>query len=563
MSKLLSIKGLCLFLVGLNPIFLQGQIVFSDQSDQAGLGETGPNYGVGIADYDKDGWEDIYITRRPDPNRLFKNIGGSFVDVAPSAGVDVALNTKAAIWADFDNDGWLDLFLANAKGQNDQLFKNNGNGSFTDISASAGIQHQGNPFAAITGDVDRDGYLDIYLAHFDGPNVLWHNNGNLSFTDITAEAGVEMDRVAMGATFIDFDRDGDEDIYLPHDGYGPNVMFANDGSGSFYDVAPGIGADIAAFGMGVDVGDINNDGWPDMYITNLYPNNLLLNDGQGSFVDIRDSAGVGDPGMGWGTAFLDVDNDGFQDIYLANTPKDPNVLYHNNGDLTFTNISAGTPISSPRGNGFGVATFDYNKDGRLDILLTNSNDTVGLQLFRNDTENDNHWLSVSLESQRQHVSAIGARVEVIAQGHYGTDVISGGSSWVSQHSPILHFGLGEALMVDTLRITWPDASVEEHYQIATDQLFKSIQLGLPASLAKENSQGLLAYTKENHLHLSWTPSQAKANVKIMNLEGRTFGKFYNLPRGQLSIPIHHWPSGFYLVQFEMGGKHEYRKILLP
>ncbi|MCI4670108.1 MAG: FG-GAP-like repeat-containing protein [Bacteroidia bacterium] len=547
------------------PLYANCQISFSDQADRLGLGELGPNYGVAIADYDKDGWEDIYLTRRPGANRLFKNIGGSFVDVANSAGVDASVDTKIALWADFDNDGWLDLFLANRKGVDDMLYKNNGDGSFSDVSIQAGIQHKGDPFAAITGDVDNDGYLDIYIAHFGGQNVLWRNNGNMTFTDITVQAGATSNLIAMGATFVDFDKDGDLDIYLTHDGYGPNIMYSNDGKGNFIDVAPGIGADIAAFGMGVDVGDINNDGWPDLYITNLYPNKLLLNKGNGAYQDITDSAGVGDPGMGWGAAFFDADNDGFQDIYFSNTPAYPNILYKNNGDSTFSNISEGTVLSSQRGNGFGLASFDYNKDGRVDILLANSNDTVGVQLFRNDTENDFHWFAVKLNSNRLNNSAIGAKAEIFAGNHYAIDMVSGGSSWAAQHSPQLHFGLKNHTLIDSLVITWPDGEREIHVNLQVDQLFEATQLGNPASIESFDQLVSRLVVRRNQIQLSLRDNTNLSLISVINVSGQLlYQKEIKAAQGKMNHEINTqtWPSGIYVVNISNKDGFQGKKILL-
>lgn len=559
--KLLLFIGLAI-----QAFHIHGQIIFSNQADQVGLGESGPNYGVAIADYDRDGWEDIYITRRPGANRLFKNIGGTFVDVASSAGVDVAIDTKMAIWGDFDNDGWVDLFLANKKGIGDMLFKNNGQGSFTDVSTQAGIDHKGDPFAAIAGDINNDGFLDIYIAHFDGPNVLWKNNGNMTFSNMTQKSGAISNKVAMGATFVDFDNDGDLDLYLTHDAYGPNTMYANDGLGNFTDVSVGIGADIAAFGMGVDVGDINNDGWFDLYITNLYPNNLLLNQGNGSFIDIRDSAGVGDPGMGWGTAFLDADNDGFQDIYAANTLRTPNVLYRNRGDSTFELVSGGTVLSSTRGNGYGVATFDYNKDGKVDILLANSNDTLGVQLFRNDGQQNNHWLEVALQSDKTNVSAIGAKVELMGTDLYRVDVVSGGSSWAAQHSQILHFGLKDQTVVDSLKITWPNGEVEIYRDVQADQIFQARQLGDPASIEKAADKLFQLVVNGGSLGIFLNDLEGSAaEISITRMNGQIMFRkqlSHTIGPHNLELDTQTWSAGMYFITLMKNGSRYSQKLII-
>ena len=208
--------------------------------------------------------------RQLGPNRLYKNQGdGTFVDVAGDIGLDYAGETHTSVWADIDNDGFLDVFLGNNNAEPDKLYRNRGDGTFEDISESARISLPGDIMAINWADVDQDGFVDLYISRIIEQNTLFRNKGDLTFEDITEESGTTDLLVAMGAIFFDYDNDRDQDLYLVHDGYGPNILYENDGTGSFTNVALRKGIDLAAFGMGVDVGDLNRDGWFDIHITNL------------------------------------------------------------------------------------------------------------------------------------------------------------------------------------------------------------------------------------------------------------------------------------------------------
>jgi hypothetical protein len=450
---------------------LPAQPLFFDGSAGAGIGHPGRNFGVAFGDYDGDGADDIYISRHNAPNLLYRAIGnGQFAEVATQVGIAHAGTTNVSAWGDFDNDGHLDLYLGNRDEPN-ILYHNNGDGTFTDISASAGVNSGHRTRAVLWGDVDRDGLIDLYVANLAAPNYLYRNNGDGTFTDITAAANAQDFGIAMGSLFFDYDNDGDLDLYLTHDANQPNILYRNDGTGHFEDVSVPSGANIAAQGMGVDFADINYDGFFDLYITNLYENVLLLSNGDGTFTETGGPAGVDDLGMGWGTVFLDYDNDGFSDIYVSNdtyfAPFD-NLLYRNLGNATFEIVSEGTPLSSPMA-GYGVATGDVNSDGKPDLLLVNAGSQDGNQLFLNSTENGHHFVKVRLRGTESNAAAIGARVTVEANGQVQMDEVCAGMGYASQNSFTLHFGLGEATVLDRLSIRWPNGAVETYEGLAVDQ----------------------------------------------------------------------------------------------
>lgn len=464
-------------------LFSFSQIQFNDVAISAGVGEDGTNYGASVGDFNNDGWDDIYVTRTPGPNRLFKNNGdGTFSDVAVAAGVDFEESTRISLWGDINNDGCLDLFLANSLGINDKLYLNNCDETFEDISIAAGIEDDHLPQAAIMGDVDNDGFLDIYLAHQDGQNVLWRNNGDNTFSDETEMRGVTDNLIAMGAIFFDYDNDLDLDLYLVHDGYGPNILYKNSGNGYFVDVAIQSNTNVSAFGMGVDFGDINNDGWLDLYITNQYENVLLLNNGDPhnfgiiTFTDITLQAGddLNNNGMGWGISFADIDNDALQDFYFSNTSGYPNVLFHNKGNNQFVDVSSNTILASG-GNNFAIASLDYNNDGKVDFFVSSSISSSGNHLFKNESQNPNHWVKVKPIGTVSNRSGIGARVEVAIGDTKCVDIVTGGSGWSSQNSLALHFGLGDATMIDTLKVMWQSGITDILTNVAVDETYTIVE----------------------------------------------------------------------------------------
>jgi hypothetical protein len=442
--------------------------LFMDISGIANITHPGASSGVAAADFNNDGLEDMYFSLRTDPNRLYRNTGnGTFVETGAEAGVNYEGYTRTSIWGDINNDGFIDLYLGNNESQ-DILYMNNGDGTFTDISDEAGIANLNRPYSVNMSDVNLDGFLDIYISNFLSQNVLYINNGDLTFSNWIYPSAALDDDHSMGAVFFDYDNDGDDDLYLTHDGFSPNILYENNGAAHFTNVSEDAGVDYLGFGMGTDVADINNDGFLDIYITNLYANVLFLNNGNGTFTDITATAGVGDAGMGWGTNFFDYNNDGWVDIYVTNdshfSPY-PNVLYKNMGNNTFDVVEEGYGVSSMLG-GYGSACLDLNLDGHLDLAVANTGNSDFNQLFRNMGSGGN-WISFRLEGVESNRSAIGARIMIIDDsGRQQIDEVAGGSGFASQNSLVLHFGLDQASTIDSLVINWPNGIVQYETNIS-------------------------------------------------------------------------------------------------
>jgi enediyne biosynthesis protein E4 len=469
--------------------------------------------GIGQAwgDYDNDGWLDLYVTGNLDDNVLYHNNGdGTFSVSEYSQSVSLpGVLSGGTLWADYDNDGWLDLYVVNY-GPN-VLFHNERGAGFRDVTVDAGIHHTGKGTSATWGDYNSDSYLDLYVGNWScfpecgepdaadnalAQDVLYRNNGNGTFTDVSQL--LVYDKLlgsAFAVSFVDYDGDSDVDIYVANDMFkNPigNVLWRNDGPGCaewcWTDASAEANADTLTFSMGLAVGDYDNDLDLDFYITNIVNRmTLLQNQGDGTFVDEgrKSRAGIGpSPAVGWGTAFFDYDNDGWLDLYVTTTqwvqlrsyrPPDgllepqPDYLFRNNGDGTFIDA---TPRrwQRERHPTMGIAYADYDKDGWVDYVLGEWNE--GYRLYHNTgaESEGNRWLTVRLVGGGPvNRDAVGARVYLMTDDGLAQmqEVISG-SSLGAGNDLALHFGLSNS-GVRAIRIEWPDATESLLEDIASDQ----------------------------------------------------------------------------------------------
>jgi hypothetical protein len=533
------------------------------------------------------------------------DLGINFVNVGHSAGLDVKtifggehknkylLETTGCgvAFYDYDNDGWLDIFLVNGSrlegfpsGQEptSHLFKNNRDGTFTDVTAKAGLTHTGWGQGVCVGDYDNDGFEDLFVTYF-GKNILYHNNGDGTFTDVSEKAGVAgtRNRWGTGCAFVDYDRDGHLDLFVanyidldlktapvPESGPclyksvmvacgppglngGKNILYHNNGNGTFIDVseASGITKANGTFGLGVLTADLDNDGWSEIYVANdstpsaLYKNkkngqfedigidagcalsadgkpqagmgiaaadydldgnldivktnfagdtpSLYHNLGGGNFEDATFTGGLGahTQFLGWGCGFFDFDNDGWPDILICNGHVYPEVeqlqtdagyaqrklLYRNqrNGHFEDISLKAGLGISTPsaaRGCAFG----DFDNDGDIDVVVNTINGFP--QLLRCDSELSNNWIKVRTMGTKSNRSGIGARIKCVTHAtgeskpHEQIDEVRSGGSYISQNDLRVHFGIGKAEKVELLEIRWPSGQIDTLKDIKSNQL---------------------------------------------------------------------------------------------
>ena len=447
---------------------------FTDVTQKARVALTGWGQGVCAGDYDNDGWVDLFITFWGHNVLLHNNGDGTFTDVTKKAGLwhdDVRWGTGCA-FVDYDRDGQLDLFVSQyvdfdpaktpvpgqssfcrwkgipvmcgprgLKGTRNELYHNNGNGTFTDVSEKSGVARAGPYycFTALTGDFDNDGWPDIYVACDSTPSLLFHNNHNGTFSEIGVRAGVA------------YNEDGQEQA-----------------------------------GMGTDAADYDGDGWLDIIKTNFSDQTVSLyrNNHDGTFTDVTYKAGLGSNTqfLGWGTLFVDIDNDGWPDLFMANghvypeldrhttgsSFRERKLLYWNRHDGKFKDVSlsAGPGITRPF-NSHGVAAADFDNDGMVELLVNNSHDPPSL--LKNYGQHGN-WVLVKLIGTKSNRDAIGAQVKVQTGGHQQLQEVRSGGSYISQSDFRLHFGLGSATKIDQLEICWPTGLVEKLTDLPANQI---------------------------------------------------------------------------------------------
>ncbi len=475
--------------------------LFVDVSHEVGIGNTRlpgieMTSGQAWGDYDRDGWVDFYVTDSKGKNSLYRNNGDGSFHLSP-LNEQVALPnaySNGATFADYDNDGWLDLYVANW-GQ-DALFHNQNGQGFLNVTRQAGIDNDNNSKTASWGDFDSDGYLDLYVANWscypkcgrplDGDtDRLYHNNGDGTFSNVTQYLRGGVNGAGFVATFHDYDNDGDQDIYLVNDEFvNPigNKLWRNDGPGCdgwcFTHLAQQAGADSKVFGMGLAVGDYNNDGWFDYYYSNVGAMELLTSNRDGTFTENAAQAGVDSPAVGWATLFLDYDNDGWRDLYLAVadtlTHEDiaANRLYHNNADGTFRAVSCQNEAADPHMS-IGAASADYNHDGWVDILLGNMDEGYRLLQNRAGQNSQNHWLALDLHGAgKVNRDAVGTRVTLrTPDGVTQMQEVISGTGMGSGNELTLYFGTGKHPKAD-ITVRWSDGTTQTFPATAANQRYR-------------------------------------------------------------------------------------------
>ncbi len=489
--------------------------------------------GVAFIDYDNDGWQDIVVLtgrRRTEPTpaeatiRLYKNNrDGTFKDVTAQSGLGRSVWATGITVADYDNDGFDDIFIT-CYGQN-ILFHNDGKGVFSDVTKKAGLVAEGVHFGSgcTWVDYDRDGLLDLFVGHyvvFDKEKIrprggdptcswrgvrvycgpmglpsekcrLYHNNGDGTFTDVSEKAGIlkASGSYALTAVAADFTGDGWPDIYVACDS-SPSLLFVNNQDGTFSEKALQNGIAVnedgkEQAGMGLGIGDYDTDGRLDIFKTHFAAdtNALYKNTGRGVFRDVTNVAGLGVETrfVGWGAAMVDFDNDGLPDLFyvtgmvspevereLPDTPyKTPNILFRNLGNGRFEELldQAG-PAMKESHSGRGAAFGDFDNDGDVDILIMNMNEPPSL--LRNDVSGEGHWLKILLEGTVSNKSAIGAQVIVQYGERKQAQAVLAQSSYLSVNDRRLHFGLGKEATA-SIEIRWPNGDSETVKGVAADQ----------------------------------------------------------------------------------------------
>ncbi len=459
------------------------------------VGNIGIGDSVGCAwgDYDNDGFLDLVVANAAGQNEfLYHNNGnGTFARVTTGPLVNSASDSVGVAWADFDNDGTLDLFISNWSNQANFLFRNNGDGTFARILNGSIAQDQGLSAGCVWGDYDNDGNLDLFVATYGQTNnFLYRGHGDGTFERIT-NGIVATGKLAnsIQGSWGDYNDDGKLDLFVVNEG-GNSALYKNEGGGQFTRITSGILVNDG-YGTAAAWADYDNDGNLDLVVTTATAARLYHNNGQGGFTKLLLPAPG--PQTIYGCAWGDYDNDGFLDLLLTDREGGNNVLYHNNGDGTFSRVTTGS-IVNDGGHSWSAAWGDYDNDGFLDLFVSNR-DSFPNFLYHNNG-NSNHWLEVKLVGTRSNRSGIGAKVRLKAviggrSFWQRRDVGSGGS--YGQNELNAHFGLGDASTVDTLRIEWPSGIVQELHNLSPNQ-FLTITEPPAASLELQMISGQPALT---------------------------------------------------------------------
>ena len=507
--------------------------------------------GLAILDYDNDGWPDIFVvngttleespSEQAPTNHLYhNNHDGTFTDVTAKAGLLATGWGQGVCTGDYDNDGWQDLYVTYF-GKN-RLYHND-HGVFSEVAENAGVAGSGKAWG--TGcalvDYNRDGRLDLIVANYVdlnlsttpapgqgsscvwkgvpvmcGPrglpgakNILYENRGDGTFADVTSKAhiGQTNGHYAMSVSTFDFDDDGWPDIYVACDS-APSILYRNNRDGTFTDVAVTGGVAFnedgrEQAGMGTTIADYNGDGRLDIFKTNFSDDTptLYRNDGKGLFSDVTFAAGLSSHTqyLGWGTMFFDFDNDGWPDLILANGhvyPEvdkfhlgsgymEPRLLYHNNGNATFSDVSAEAgPGINATSSARGLAVGDLWNDGQLSVVINNIYGKPSLLV--NTTRSGNRWIAFRTLGTRSNRDGMGAKITVTAGKRTLVDEVRSGSSYISQNDLRVHFGLGSTAKVDAVQVRWPSGLVEHFGDLSVDAIHTLKEgSGVPVAVARK------------------------------------------------------------------------------
>lgn len=581
-SLVFSCGLVCFF----TPLPGSGQTSFIDKAAEKGLshyyGQGAAGGGVSFVDFDQDGWDDLTLaTEVGQPIAFYRNINGVYSLITPLiSNVD---EVKQILWVDIDNDGDKDLFITTLYSAN-RLYENQGDLQLKDITEEAGLSLQPtDSYGACMADIDRDGWVDIYVTErsldfSNNRNYLYRNRGDNTFEEVAEQWGLDdPGKAPFFPAFFDMNNDNWPDIYIAQDKSQGNTLLLHKGPSNLYtDISVSASANLIMNAMGIAVGDYNCDGWQDLYISNTpHGNALLANDQMGGFVEQAEATGTTFNGTAWGTHFLDADNDGFEDLYVSGMGVGTNVVssafYYNDHQGSFYVDEAGfvgDTVSS-----FGNAVGDYDNDGNLDILVVNTN-AYPAQLWSNEGNNSQSWLKIQLEGVISNREGIGARVDLYVEEHYQIRYQHAGMGYLGQNSNRLHFGVGESPWIDSLRVTWPTGHIDRFYDLVPNQLL-DIQEGSSTDGEIRVDNFLTSNVEALDEVALWQvyPNPAE-QVFTVNYEGKDNGQLslfnlagqaletWTISSGKSDYSIDHLAPGTYLLNLYADHQSMRRKLVV-
>nr|WP_321236556.1 FG-GAP-like repeat-containing protein [uncultured Psychroserpens sp.] len=549
---------------------LHSQMLFENQAADLGVeistGDTFLGNGVSFFDFDNDGWDDITLTSSENhPIRFFKNSNGSFSeqDFGLSA---INYQTKSVTWVDFDNDGDNDLFITSDT-QGNKLLENQGGMVFLDITINTGmITSNMFTYGASWGDINNDGYLDVFLNNRTASitNKLYKNNGDGTFADITVQAGIDQNAVfSFCSAFLDINNDGYQDLYVSNDKLNyENKLYKNNGDETFSDISVLSGTNISVDAMSVTVGDYNKDGYFDIYVTNNPSGNFLFrNNGDETFQNVAMATGTAFNSIGWGASFFEADNDMDVDLYVSGqldgstTGLLSAAFYENNSNAYYTLNNNCFP--GDNGASFSNAVGDIDNNGLLDLIVSN-NANEDLFLWKNITVNSFNWIKLKLIGIQSNRNAIGARIEIATNGYKQYRYTICGEGYLAQMTDKVHFGLGNNDLVDYIKINWPSGIEETYFNVQVNQAL---------TLTEGNALGINEYQINDiifnnpvndilHIETSITIN----TIEVLNIHGQRILTIGNQDIAQ-DINMSHLQSGVYFVRMSINDQIKVLKII--
>ncbi len=579
-------KKIMLVIVSLQ---LSGSIIYGQNFTRITAGDivndVGRSTGCSWIDFDGDEDLDLFVSngnQNSEANFLYENNGdGTFTKITTGLIVTDSNTSIGGTWGDYDNDGDPDLFVTNREGQNNSLYRNEGNGAFTKITSGKIVNDGGNSNSSSWVDIDNDNNLDLFVVNFNEANFLYMNNGDGSFTKI--ETGVIVTEVTFSICGIwgDYDNDNDPDLFIANAGSRNNSLYRNDNGGQFVKITTGAIVNDGGSAIGCSWGDYNNDSYLDLFVTNfLNQNNFLYrNNGDGTFTKITSGAIVSDGGNSVGSTWSDFDNDGDVDLFVGNDGQN-NFLYSNNGNGQFTRITSGDIVNTG-GSSFGLSSGDFDDDGNPDVFVANRAGETNF-LFVNDG-NGNNWLNVKCIGVVSNTSAIGVKVSIMATINdtlvWQTREISAQTGYNSE-TLRAHFGLGDATLIDSLRVIWPSGTIDVFEGFLPNKSVSIIEGGEITGIEKTDRVVLESFILSQNYPNPFNPqttieyiltSPSHVVLKIYNLRGQVIKTLVNEPQGT-GMQTATWTgengqgqkvsSGVYIYQIKIGDFITRKKMLL-
>ena len=556
---------------------LNAQIYFENKASTLGVDDfCGTIYlggGISFCDYNDDGWDDITIaTQSGDPLKIYRNNGDGTYALETTLVPNNNAQQKQVIWVDFDNDGDKDLYVSGDV-DGSRLYRNDGT-ALTDVTITCGLPTAAQDnFGASWGDYNNDGFLDLFLCNrgldTPQPNYLYKNNGDGTFTNVSAAAGIDTgSHLSFCSAFFDYNNDGWQDIYMANDKVNTtNILYKNNGDGTFTDVSEESGTNLAIDAMSVTIADFDRDSWFDIYVTNGIPGNYLLrNNGDGTFTNIASGTGTMFESIAWGSVFLDAENDGDLDLYVSGSLDGgiPSLMsaafYTNNGNGTFT-IESSSGFENDTSESYANAIGDTDNDGFPEIIVSNSGGD-DIFLWKNQTTSTNNWLKVNLQGVASNKQGVGATIELKSEGVSQYRYTVCGEGYISQNSETEFFGIGNNTTIEYVKITWLGGAQDILYNVAPNQALNIVEGSNPLSIEEFNEKNAIQVFPNPTTGKIWVHTITNETYKYIVFDS----KGAQVKNGKITqqdyIDITMLSSGYYMLKIIGENKVFNKKIML-